>query len=121
LTGAEGTVAGWPRPWRASWSAERKASSTRTQEVPMASHGDDRGRRDATACSPQSSQGSPRPRPLLRRLLVGLAVLVALWLVACFIFFVWPPAESDAPAHADAVVVLSGGLNSRLDPALSLM
>jgi len=28
---------------------------------------------------------------------------VAAWLVACLILFVWPPAESSVPAHADVV------------------
>lgn len=36
------------------------------------------------------------------------AGLVAAWLVACLVLFVWPPAETGAPAHADAVVMLSG-------------
>lgn len=58
---------------------------------------------------------------MLRPLLLVLAGLVALWLGACAVLFVWPPAESSPPAHADAVVVLSGGLNRRLDPALALM
>jgi len=56
-----------------------------------------------------------------RTLLLVLAGIVALWLGACAVLFVWPPAESSPPAHADAVVVLSGGLNQRLDPALALM
>jgi uncharacterized SAM-binding protein YcdF (DUF218 family) len=58
---------------------------------------------------------------VLRRVLVGLAVLVAAWLVLCLVLFVWAPWAGDAPQHADAVVVLSGGLNRRLDPALALM
>jgi uncharacterized SAM-binding protein YcdF (DUF218 family) len=58
---------------------------------------------------------------VLRRSLIALAALVAAWVVACLVLFVWPPADSGAPAHADAVVVLSGGLNGRLDPALALM
>jgi uncharacterized SAM-binding protein YcdF (DUF218 family) len=58
---------------------------------------------------------------VLNRLLGALAMLVALWLVAVAILFVWPPANDRPPAHADAVVVLSGGLNWRLDPALRLV
>jgi uncharacterized SAM-binding protein YcdF (DUF218 family) len=58
---------------------------------------------------------------VLRRLLVALAMLVGLWLVVCAVLFVWPPANSAPPAHADAVFVLSGGLNRRLDPALKLV
>ena len=58
---------------------------------------------------------------MLRRLLVALGMLVALWIVAVGVLFVWPPANQRPPAHADAVVVLSGGENSRLDPALRLV
>jgi uncharacterized SAM-binding protein YcdF (DUF218 family) len=58
---------------------------------------------------------------VLRRLLVAIAMLVGLWLVGVAVLFVWPPANSGAPAHADVVVVLSGGLNRRLDPALKLV
>lgn len=47
--------------------------------------------------------------------------LVAAWIVACLVLFVHSPWQTGAPARADAVVVLSGGLNSRLDPALALM
>jgi uncharacterized SAM-binding protein YcdF (DUF218 family) len=57
---------------------------------------------------------------VLRRLLVVLAVLVAAWIVLCLVLFVWPPGRSSAPAHADAVVVLSGE-RSRLPPALDLI
>jgi uncharacterized SAM-binding protein YcdF (DUF218 family) len=46
-----------------------------------------------------------------RRVLVVLAVLVGAWLVACAVLFVWPPAETGAPARANAVVVLSGAKN----------
>ena len=55
-----------------------------------------------------------------RRALLVLAVLVGAWLVACAVLFVWP-SEPAPPGHADAVVVLSGGRNSRLDPALKLI
>jgi uncharacterized SAM-binding protein YcdF (DUF218 family) len=48
-------------------------------------------------------------------------MLVALWLVAVAVLFLWPAADTGAPAHADAVIVLSGGLNARLDPALKLV
>jgi uncharacterized SAM-binding protein YcdF (DUF218 family) len=57
---------------------------------------------------------------VLRRLLLILVGLVAAWLVACLVLFVWPPAESSAPAHADVVVVLSGS-KRRLPPALALI
>jgi uncharacterized SAM-binding protein YcdF (DUF218 family) len=57
---------------------------------------------------------------VLRRILLVLAALVAAWLVACLVLFVWPPAESSPPAHADAVVVLSGN-KRRLLPALALI
>ena len=46
--------------------------------------------------------------------------LVGAWLVACAFLFVWPRADAP-PAHADAVVVLSGARNLRLDPALQLV
>jgi uncharacterized SAM-binding protein YcdF (DUF218 family) len=55
-----------------------------------------------------------------RRLLLALGVLVAAWLVACLVLFVWPPAETGAPARADAVIVLSGS-TKRLPPALALI
>jgi uncharacterized SAM-binding protein YcdF (DUF218 family) len=58
---------------------------------------------------------------VLRRLLWVVGGLVVAWIVACLVLFVWPPAETGAPARADAVVVLSGGLNGRLDPGLALM
>ena len=59
-------------------------------------------------------------RAVLRRLILVAVGLVAAWLVACLVLFVWPPAESSAPAHADAVVVLSGNTR-RLPPALALI
>jgi uncharacterized SAM-binding protein YcdF (DUF218 family) len=55
---------------------------------------------------------------VLRRLILA---VVALWIAACLVFFTWSPWDSGAPRRADAVVILSGGLNSRLDPALALM
>lgn len=57
---------------------------------------------------------------MIRRALLVLAVLVAAWLVACAVLFVWPRA-SGAPARADAVVVLSGDRNVRLDPGIALV
>lgn len=48
-------------------------------------------------------------------------MLVGLWLVAVAVLFVWPSANEAPPAHADAVVVLAGGRDTRLDPALRLM
>jgi DUF218 domain len=57
---------------------------------------------------------------VIRRILLVLAVLVAAWLVACAFLFVWPH-TGPAPTHADAVVVLAGGLDRRLDPAITLV
>jgi uncharacterized SAM-binding protein YcdF (DUF218 family) len=57
---------------------------------------------------------------VIRRTLVALGILVAAWLVACAVLFVWPSAETGAPAHADAVVVLSGETD-RLPPAEALI
>ncbi len=57
---------------------------------------------------------------MLRRLIAVPAVLLAAWLVACLVLFVWPPAETGAPAHADAVIVLSGSVE-RLPPAERLI
>jgi uncharacterized SAM-binding protein YcdF (DUF218 family) len=48
-----------------------------------------------------------------------LGALVAAWLVATAFLFIWP--WTDSPKAADAVVVLSGGRNTRLDPALELV
>jgi uncharacterized SAM-binding protein YcdF (DUF218 family) len=56
----------------------------------------------------------------VRRVLVVVGGLVAAWLVACAVLFVWPPAETGAPRHADAVVVLSGD-HRRLAPAEALI
>jgi uncharacterized SAM-binding protein YcdF (DUF218 family) len=56
----------------------------------------------------------------LRRILLIVAAVLAAWLAACLVLFVWPPSESSAPAHADVVVVLSGNTR-RLAPALALI
>ena len=47
------------------------------------------------------------------------AALVVAWLVATSLLFVWP--GEDSPAHANAVVVLSGAHSERLDKGLVLM
>jgi uncharacterized SAM-binding protein YcdF (DUF218 family) len=57
---------------------------------------------------------------VIRRLLLVLAVLLGAWLVACAVLFVWPR-QPTPPAHTDAVVVLSGARNNRLDPGLELI
>lgn len=57
---------------------------------------------------------------MARRLLLVVAGLVAAWLVACLVLFVWSPWAGTAPAHADVVVVLSGNTR-RLPPALALI
>lgn len=49
--------------------------------------------------------------------LVALAVVV--WLALCALLFVWP--REDDPGRADAVVVLSGGRNFRLEKGLELV
>ena len=55
-----------------------------------------------------------------RRILAALAVLIAAWIAASLVLFVWPSAETGAPRHADVVVVLSGATD-RLPPALALI
>jgi uncharacterized SAM-binding protein YcdF (DUF218 family) len=57
---------------------------------------------------------------VLRRALLGAALLVGAWLVACAVLFVWPPARTGAPAGADAVVMLSGA-HERLAAAEALI
>ena len=55
----------------------------------------------------------------LRTALIVVAALALAWVGASLYLFVWQP--SDSPGHADAVVVLSGGRDSRLDPAIRLV
>src|SRR5439155_1765166 len=55
-------------------------------------------------------------RRIFLRVLAG---LVLAWLGASLYLFVWQP--TDPPGRADAVVVLSGGRDSRLDPAIRLV
>lgn len=55
----------------------------------------------------------------LLRIGIGLAALLVAFVVATGYMFIFP--RTDPPGHADAVVVLSGGHNWRLDPALELM
>jgi uncharacterized SAM-binding protein YcdF (DUF218 family) len=57
---------------------------------------------------------------VIRRSILVLAVLVAGWLVACAVLFLWPRVGAP-PAKADAVVVLSGARNTRLDPGVALV
>jgi uncharacterized SAM-binding protein YcdF (DUF218 family) len=52
--------------------------------------------------------------------LLVVGILLAAWLVLCLVLFVWPAAQTGAPEHADAVVVLSGE-RARLPKALSLI
>jgi uncharacterized SAM-binding protein YcdF (DUF218 family) len=56
---------------------------------------------------------------VLRRALIGVGVLVAVWIAFCLVFFVWSPWATSDPARADAIVVLSGG-RERLPAALTL-
>lgn len=49
-----------------------------------------------------------------------LGLLVAIWIALCLVFFTWSPWDARPPAHADAVIVLSGG-RERLPPALALI
>jgi uncharacterized SAM-binding protein YcdF (DUF218 family) len=56
---------------------------------------------------------------LRRPLWIALGILVLAWIGTSLYLFVFP--RTDSPGRADAVVVLSGGRNSRLDPALKLM
>jgi uncharacterized SAM-binding protein YcdF (DUF218 family) len=58
-------------------------------------------------------------RAAKRGLALALLGLVLAWALAAAVLFVWPP--QDVPAHADAVVVLSGGRGPRLARALALV
>jgi uncharacterized SAM-binding protein YcdF (DUF218 family) len=57
---------------------------------------------------------------VFRRILLAVAVLLLAWVAACLFLFTWSPWETEAPAHADAVVVLSGASN-RLPEAMRLV
>ena len=57
---------------------------------------------------------------MVRRLLLVVLGLVGAWLVVCLVLFVWAPWGSAPPAHAGAIVVLSGD-RKRLEPALELV
>jgi uncharacterized SAM-binding protein YcdF (DUF218 family) len=57
---------------------------------------------------------------VLRRLVPAVVVLVLAWVAACLVLLTWSPWETGAPAHADAVIVLSGG-RERLPPAMALV
>jgi uncharacterized SAM-binding protein YcdF (DUF218 family) len=57
---------------------------------------------------------------VLRRLALAVVVIVLAWVAACLVFFTSSPWETGAPAHADAVIVLSGG-RERLPPAIALV
>jgi uncharacterized SAM-binding protein YcdF (DUF218 family) len=54
------------------------------------------------------------------RLLRLVVVLLVVWLAACAVLFVFPR-STGAPARADAVVVLSGARDVRLDPGIALV
>ena len=56
----------------------------------------------------------------MRRALTVVIALVAAWIVLSLVLFLWSPWAGSAPAHADAIVVLSGG-RERLPPALALI
>ena len=64
-------------------------------------------------------EGSVFRLRLRRKLLLIFAPLILAWVAGTLVLFVFP--NMDPPGTADAVVVLSGGRNSRLDPALKLM
>jgi uncharacterized SAM-binding protein YcdF (DUF218 family) len=54
---------------------------------------------------------------VIARVVLGLVVA---WIVLCLVFLTWSPWADDAPARADAVVVLSGG-RERLPVAMRLI
>ena len=55
----------------------------------------------------------------VRRVAVGLLLLVAAWLVACGFLFLRP--DGDVPSRADAVVVLGGDADHRVPRGLELV
>jgi uncharacterized SAM-binding protein YcdF (DUF218 family) len=55
----------------------------------------------------------------VRFVVLGLIALVAAWLVACGVLFLWP--KEDAPGRADAVVVLAGDASHRIPRGLELV
>jgi uncharacterized SAM-binding protein YcdF (DUF218 family) len=57
---------------------------------------------------------------VLRRIVPVVVVLALAWVAACLVLFTSSPWETGAPAHADAVIVLSGG-RERLPPAMALV
>lgn len=57
---------------------------------------------------------------MIRRPLLLLGLVVGAWLVMCAVLFVWPRTDQP-PARADAVVVLNGARNLRLDPGIRLV
>jgi uncharacterized SAM-binding protein YcdF (DUF218 family) len=56
---------------------------------------------------------------VLKKLLIGLAVLGLVWLGFAVALFLFP--QEDHPTKADAVIVLSGDRHQRFDRALQLM
>ena len=64
-------------------------------------------------------EGSVSPLFRLLRIAIGLTALVVAFVAATLYLFVFP--HTDPPGHADAVVVLSGGHNWRLDPGIRLV
>jgi uncharacterized SAM-binding protein YcdF (DUF218 family) len=57
---------------------------------------------------------------VIRRALLVLAALVGVWIVGGYLVYQLHPSDKT-PAHADAVVVLSGARNARLDPGIRLV
>ena len=55
----------------------------------------------------------------MRRALIVLVLLVAAWLVACGVLFLWP--REDSAGRADAVVVLAGDASHRIPRGLELV
>lgn len=65
----------------------------------------------------QPSKPAGRVRSRKRRVLIGLAILVVLFIAASAILFVWPP--TDQPQHADAILSLNGR-NEKAREALAI-